>query len=63
MLLMFQENNFNQNWELNPGPLVFWTSVNVAELKRWILAQTLQKRGFKLFQYFNLNAVMGYALV
>ena len=30
---------------------------NVAELKRWVLTQTLE-RDFKLFCYLNLNSVM-----
>ena len=24
---IFQEENFNRNWESNPGPLVLWTSL------------------------------------
>ena len=36
---------------------------NVAKLKRWVLTETLQEKGFKLYWYLNQDAVMVCALV
>ena len=32
-------------------------------MRKWVLTQALQERGFKLFQYLNLDGVMVCALV
>ena len=60
-LIKFQEKHFNVNRKLNAGlPALHTSMINItpakfAELKRWVLTQTLQ--------YINLDDAMVWALL